>query len=356
MKNHRRLIGGILGLLVASVQIAPVPIAVGQTASLPHPAEKTPLLQRATTKTDSLQPSLYLQQEAELPIPGGKLRGTLFTPISVKKPPVVLIIAGSGPTDRDGNSPLLPGKNNSLLQLADSLATHGIATLRYDKRGVANSQIKQLREEQMQFSDGVEDAIGWIRWLRQQGFRKIYVAGHSEGSLVGLGAAQTEKISGFISLAGAGRSIDAVLREQFTAGGGPDSLKKLAGRYLDTLLMGQRIAKPHPLLFSVFRPSVQPYMISWLQYDPQELMRALHCAALIIQGTNDLQVKETDARLLAAAKPTATLVLIQHMNHVLKKIDSPVPAVNIASYSNPKLPVMTELVNEITRFVKGKFN
>jgi len=243
-----------------------------------------------------------------------------------------------------------------LLQLADSLAVHGIATLRYDKRGVAKSQIKELREEQMQFSDGVDDAIGWIRWLRQQGFRKIYVAGHSEGSLVGLSAAQTEKISGFISIAGVGRPIDAVLREQFAAGGGPDSLKKLAGRYLDTLFMGQRIAKPHPLLFSVFRPSVQPYMISWLRYNPQALMRTLNCRALIVQGTNDLQVKETDAQLLAASKPQAKLVIVEQMNHVLKKIDSPAPAANIASYSNPKLPVMNELVAAITQFVKGKFN
>ncbi|MFM7645730.1 MAG: alpha/beta hydrolase family protein [Sphingomonadales bacterium] len=313
-------------------------------------------LQVAWAQNDPMPSALYRQQEAELVIKGGTLKGTLFTPSAAKRPPVVLIIAGSGPTDRDGNSSLLPGKNNSLLQLADSLAAHGIASLRYDKRGVAKSQIKELREENMQFSDGADDAIGWIRWLREQGFRKIYVAGHSEGSLVGLLAAQTEKLNGFISLAGVGRSIDKVLREQFAAGGGPDSLKKLAGRYLDTLLMEQRIAKPHPLLFSVFRPSVQPYMISWLRYDPQTLMRSLSCRALIIQGTNDLQVKEVDAQLLKQANQKATLVIIEKMNHVLKEVESQTPAANIASYSNPKLAVMTELVISITQFVKGKFN
>jgi len=346
MKSPQRFIAGIVSLLVASIPIASARVIKGPFSYLPS----------AIAQTDSIQPALYRQQEAELAITGGIVKGTLFTPATMKRPPVVLIIAGSGPTDRDGNSPLLPGKNNSLLQLADSLATHGIASLRYDKRGIAKSQIKQLREEEMRFSDGVDDAIGWIRWLRQQGFRKIYIAGHSEGSLVGLSAAQTEKISGFISIAGVGRPIDAVLREQFAAGGGPDSLKKLAGRYLDTLLMEQRIAKPHPLLFSVFRPSVQPYMISWLRYDPQALMRTLHCPALVVQGTNDLQVKEIDARMLASAKPRTKLVIVQQMNHVLKKIDSPVPAVNIASYSNPKLPVMTELVSAITQFVTGKLN
>lgn len=341
MKNRHRLLRGIMSLLLVSIQIA---------------SARTIQTQKPIVKTDSTRPVLYRQQEAELGITGGILKGTLFIPTNVKRPPVVLIIAGSGPTDRDGNSPMLPGKNNSLLQLADSLAVHGIATLRYDKRGIAKSQIKELREENMRFSDGVDDAIGWIRWLRQQGFRKIYVAGHSEGSLVGLGAGQTEKISGFISIAGAGRPIDKILREQFAAGGGPDSLKKLASRYLDTLLMGQRIAKPHPLLFSVFRPSVQPYMISWLRYDPQALIQALKCPALLVQGTNDLQIKETDAQALAKANPRAKLVLIEHMNHVFKKIDSPSPAINMASYSNPKLPVMTELVTAITKFVKNKFN
>ena len=302
------------------------------------------------------QPSYYSSQEAELAITGGTLKGTLFTPNDVNRPAVVLIIAGSGPTDRDGNSPLLAGKNNSLLQLADSLAARGIASLRYDKRGVAKSQIKGFKEEQMLFTDGVSDAQGWVQWLREKGFRKIYIAGHSEGSLVGLIAAQSEKIKGFISIAGVGRPIDLVLREQLAAGAGPDSLKLLANRYLDTLMSGQRIAKPNPLLFSLFRPSVQPYMISWLRYDPQQLIRSLALPVLIMQGTNDMQVKETDAQLLAASKPEAKLVIVEQMNHVLKKIDSPVPAANIASYSNPKLPVMIELVTAITQFVKGKFN
>lgn len=302
------------------------------------------------------QPSYYSSQEAELAIAGGTLKGTLFTPHDVNRPAVVLIIAGSGPTDRDGNSPLLAGKNNSLLQLADSLAARGIASLRYDKRGVAKSQIKGFKEEQMLFTDGVSDAQGWVQWLREKGFRKIYIAGHSEGSLVGLIAAQSEKIKGFISIAGVGRPIDLVLREQLAAGAGPDSLKLLANRYLDTLMSGQRIAKPNPLLFSLFRPSVQPYMISWLRYDPQQLIRSLALPVLIMQGTNDMQVKETDAELLARAKPDAKLVIIENMNHVLKEVKSSARAYNMASYSNPGLPVMPQLVNAIDQFVKGKLN
>lgn len=339
--SHWRMLSMLVTLPIVSMQVLS-----GQTQASQAPAGQIAFV----------QPISFRQQEAELVISGGSLRGTLFIPNGVKRPPVVLIIAGSGPTDRDGNSPMLPGKNNSLLQLADSLATQGIASLRYDKRGVAKSQIKGLKEEQMVFSDGVDDVIGWIRWLRQQGFRKIFIAGHSEGSLVGLIAAQTEKINGFISIAGVGRSIDKVLREQIGAGAGPDSLKKLAGRYLDTLLMGQRIVKPNPMLLSIFRPSVQPYMISWLSYDPQVLMRSLPTRAIILQGTFDLQVKETDAHLLAKANPKAKLVIIPQMNHVLKKIETTGSAENIASYSNPNLPVMAALVEPICSFVKGKFN
>jgi uncharacterized protein len=298
------------------------------------------------------QPLLRDSVDVSIPLEGGSLHGTLFTPLGIKKPPVVLIIAGSGPTDRDGNSRMMAGKNNSLLQLADSLASHGIASLRYDKRGIAKSQLKGFKEENMQFGDGVDDAIAWIQWLKSKGYKKIYIAGHSEGSLVGMAAANKEKVSGFISVAGSGRRIDKVLREQLQAGAGPDSLKQLAGRYLDTLLNGAKIVKPNPMLFSLFRPSVQPYMISWLQYDPETLIASLRCKTLVVQGKKDIQINETDARLLHEANPRSSLVLIDDMNHVLKAVKSENKADNLKAYTDPSLPVMGELVQAMVKFVK----
>lgn len=292
--------------------------------------------------------------EVSFPVAGGSIQGTLFKPLRIKHPAVVLIIAGSGPTDRNGNSRILPGKNNSLLQLADSLAAHGIASLRYDKRGIAKSQLSGFKEENMRFSDGVDDAIAWINWLRDNGFKKIYIAGHSEGSLVGMAAATKENISGFISIAGSGRRIDVVLKEQVNAGTGPDSIKQLVGRYLDTLLAGQRIVKPNPLLFSLFRPSVQPYMISWLQYDPAQIIASLKCPVLVLQGTKDLQIKELDAQQLHEAHPGSTLLIINNMNHVLKEVASDKQADNMKAYSDPVLPVMEALVKAIVRFVQAK--
>ncbi|MEY3559674.1 MAG: hypothetical protein RIS12_106 [Bacteroidota bacterium] len=289
--------------------------------------------------------------DCSISIQDGTLSGTLFTPRGITKPSVVLIIAGSGPTDRNGNSTMIKGKNNSLLQLADSLANYGIASLRYDKKGVGKSQIRGLKEESMRFDDGANDALACINWLREKGFKKIYIAGHSEGSLVGLVAAQQTKLKGFISLAGAGRPIDQVLREQFMAGGGPDSIKLLANRYLDTLLAGQRIAKPNPLLFSIFRPSVQPYMISWLRYDPGKLLQTLRCPVLLAQGNKDIQVQVADALLLQKAKPSARLAVLENMNHIFKIVTSNNPADNIKTYSDPALPIASSLVQEIIKFI-----
>ena len=289
--------------------------------------------------------------DCSISILDGTLSGTLFTPRGISKPPVVLIIAGSGPTDRNGNSTMIKGKNNSLLQLADSLANYGIASLRYDKKGVGKSQVRGLKEENMRFEDGANDALACVNWLREKGFKKIYIAGHSEGSLVGLVAAQQTKLKGFISLAGAGRPIDQVLREQFMAGGGPDSIKLLANRYLDTLLAGQHIAKPNPLLFSIFRPSVQPYMISWLRYDPGKLLQTLRCPVLLVQGNKDIQVQVADALLLQKAKPSARLAVLENMNHIFKIVTSNNPADNIKTYSDPALPIASSLVQEIIKFI-----
>jgi uncharacterized protein len=298
------------------------------------------------------QTAYYTSAEIQLPLKGVTIHGTLFIPTGVKKPPVVLIIAGSGPTDRDGNTPLIKGNNNSLLQLADSLARHGIASLRYDKRAIGKSVVANLVEDSIRFDDGINDALALCEMLKAKKFKKIFIAGHSEGSLVGLGAASRFDAAGFISIAGAGRKIDIILKEQLSTL--PDSLRVLSYSYLDSLAAGKKISKPNGLLYNIFRPSVQPYMISWIRMDPQQLIAALQCPVLIIQGTNDLQVKETDARSLAAAKPEATLLLVKNMNHVLKEVTSDSKTDNQKAYSDPALPVMQELISGMVNFIQAK--
>lgn len=292
----------------------------------------------------------YSIDTASVAVYPGRLYGTLFQPTTTAPPAVVLIIAGSGPTDRDGNSALLPGKNNSLLQLAEGLAKQGIASLRYDKRGIAQSAKAIQREESLVFEQNSADARVWLQWLYEKGYRRIYLAGHSEGSLVALQVAQDFPISGLISLAGAGRPIQDVLSEQLA--NLPANLKITANEYLDSLSAGNRIAQPALPLLSLFRPSVQGYLISWMKLDPAKLLAQLQVPVLILQGDRDLQVQVTDANRLANARPQTQLRIIHTMNHVLKAVLSDNQTENLAAYSDPTKPVMPELIQSIVEFIR----
>lgn len=284
-----------------------------------------------------------------LTTPTGTIMGTLLMPGGSSKIPVVLIIAGSGPTDRNGNNPMM--KNESLHMLAQGLAAKGIASVRFDKRGIAASVSAGKPEADLRFDDYIQDARAWIELLKKDArFSKVIVAGHSEGSLVGMIAA-VGKADGFVSIAGGGKPADRIFKEQLASQ--PAVFKDASYRIIDSLAEGKTVKDVHPMLFSFFRPSVQPYMISWFKYNPVTEMAKLNIPVLIVQGTHDSQITTTDAEALATAKPTAKLVVIQKMNHVLKIIGDG-PSENLASYNNPSLPVSEELVKEVVSFVLGK--
>ena len=280
----------------------------------------------------------------------GALNGTLLIPAGAKSPmPVALIIAGSGPTDRDGNSPLLPGKNNSLKMLADSLGQHGIATLRYDKRGIGASMGTLGKEADLRFTTYVDDAVGWLEWLRADArFSRRIVIGHSEGALIAAMAAQRSPVSHVVSIAGAGRPIGDVLDEQLSRGL-PPALLTDARRIMTELKAGRTVDSVPQQLLMVFRPSVQPYMISWLSIDPAQEVGRLTVPVLIVQGTTDIQVSKADAERLAAGHPRATLEIIDGMNHVLKEVRD--ASRQSASYSDPALPLHPRLVESVAKFV-----
>jgi uncharacterized protein len=260
---------------------------------------------------------------------------------------VVLIVAGSGPTDRNGNNPSMT--NNSLNYLSDELAKFDIASLRYDKRGVAASSAAFIREDSLTFYNNVEDAAYWLAVLRNFGYTKIIVAGHSEGALVGLLLANQESsVKKYISIAGAGRPIDEVLKEQYTKMA--PIIRDSAYSIIDSLKKGVTVSHLSPWLFSVFRPSVQPYIISWMSIDPAEEIQKLTKPGLIIQGATDVQVSVEDAHVLSRANPDCQLAIIKNMNHVLKKVPDDKEA-NRASYNNPNLPLHPELVLELYQFI-----
>jgi uncharacterized protein len=290
--------------------------------------------------------STYLETNITLTTKSGDLVGVLTTPKFEKRFPIVVIIAGSGPTDRDGNNPRM--KNNSLKMLAHGLAKHGIASLRYDKRGIGESKAAAKSEADLRFDDFVNDASDWVALLKQEKkYSSVLVAGHSEGSLIGMMVAA--KADGFISIAGVGQSADKVMKDQLRVQ--PQSVKDVTFSIIDSLKQEMAVKNVSPFLYSLFRPSVQPYLISWFKKDPQTEIKKLKIPILIVQGTNDIQVAVSEAKLLASANSIAKLVLIEDMNHVFK-ITKGDRQENISTYSNPSLPISEKLVQSIIDFVK----
>ena len=293
--------------------------------------------------------SNFLEEDAILQTGSGDLYGTLLAPKTEGQVPVVLIIAGSGPTDRNGNNSVM--KNNSLKLIADSLAQAGIASLRYDKRAVAASLAAAKAEIDLRFEHYVEDAAGWIRQLRaDERFSKVIVAGHSEGSLIGMIAARKTEANGFISIAGAGKNAADALRDQIAANS--PVATPITDPIIDSLEAGKTVDEINPMLISLFRPSVQPYLISWFKYDPQEEIKKLVIPVLLLQGTTDIQIPLEQAELLAQAKEDATLVVIEGMNHILK--EAPMDRTkNIATYNDPELPLKPGLMEAILEYISG---
>jgi len=289
---------------------------------------------------------------AAIPPGDNALHSSLLLPKETGKAvPVVLMLSGSGPTDRNGNSPMLPGKNDSMLMLAEGLADNGIASLRYDKRGVGESAKAMVAEADLRFETYVDDAVAWCEQLRKdKRFSAVVIAGHSEGSLIGMLAAKRCDAGGFISIAGAGRAAADILRTQLT-GKLPPELATQSEAIIKNLEAGKTTENPPVELAALYRASVQPYLISWFRYDPAKSIAALTVPVLIVQGTTDLQVSVDDAKRLAVASTKAKLLLVEGMNHVLKEVP-PDREKQMASYSDPDLRLAPEFLVGVVDFVR----
>ncbi|HWA44288.1 MAG TPA: alpha/beta fold hydrolase [Hypericibacter adhaerens] len=266
--------------------------------------------------------------------------------------PAVLILAGSGPVDRDGN---LPGaRNDSLKLLAQGLAERGIAALRIDKRGIGESRAAGIREEDLRVETYVADAVGWLDLLHAyRRIERLSLLGHSEGALVATLAAQQATVAGLILIAGAGEPAARLIERQLSAAGVPADLQAASRRIVDELERGRPVPEVPPALAALYRPSVQNYLMSWLPLDPARELAKTALPVLVIQGTADLQASVEDARRLAAARPDGELRLIEGMNHVLK--DAPAERLpNLAIYDRPELPLSASLVPAIADFLDDR--
>lgn len=288
----------------------------------------------------------YYETEDSVAVTGQFVFGSLTIPNHSKSAvPLLILISGSGPTDRNGNS-FIGLKTDAYKKLSYALAEKKIACFRYDKRGVAKSLKVGLKESELRFDDYVNDAKKIIEKFKSDTrFSTIVVAGHSEGSLIGMLSA--EKSMKFISIAGISRSANNALKVQLQ--GKLGDYEELCFAKLDSLKNGQTIACDIPGMESIFRPAILPYLINWFQYEPSIEIKKRTAATLIINGTNDLQVPDVNAKDLKHASPTSILKIIPNMNHTLTEVTTEED--NTKSYHEPDRPLSPALIASLVEFI-----
>ncbi|ETX26966.1 hydrolase [Roseivivax isoporae LMG 25204] len=295
--------------------------------------------------------------------PLGALGGTLTIPAEegplADEVPVLLIVPGSGPTDRDGNSPLGISAAPYRL-LAEALAERGYPSVRIDKRGMFGSAGAITDPNDVTISAYGDDLVSWTRAIRmrlpsQEGVRCVVPLGHSEGGLIALASLpRLPDACGLILISSLGRPFDAVLRAQLHANPANAAVLDEADRAIAQLKQGARVdaGALSPALQPIFSTEVQGFLIDAFSYDPVALAAEVEVPMLVIQGMRDLQVGEADARALASAAPEATLALLPEVNHVLKVVDSDDRSANLATYSDPALPIASSVVDAVTQYLE----
>lgn len=293
-------------------------------------------------------PSPLHAEDIRIAHQGGLLAGTLLMPTrETASRTLVLLISGSGPTDRDGNQ---GGVGSAALRmLAQELSAEGYPSFRFDKRGVGESLFPGLDEEKLLFDTFVADVLAWLNyWQRDARFDGVVLIGHSEGALLAKLAAQThEQVRGLVSLAGAGRPVDAVILQQLERQ--PPFVRESADSLFRQLRAGMPL-NPPPFMEALFRPSVLPFMRSWMQYDPAAELSDLTMPVLILGGSEDLQIAREDADRLISMAVNGKMVWIPGMNHVLKHVTN-LPE-NYVSYTDSSRLLHPELVPALTSWLR----
>lgn len=280
---------------------------------------------------------------------GAQIYGSLISKNNHQK--LAIIIPGSGPTDRNGNNPL--GVNSDTYKmLAYALDSQNIASFRYDKSFIGKSTVKGISEEDVTFDNAIKDVENMVDYLQDTlGYKKIYLIGHSEGSLIGMVVAARKNIKGYISLAGIGRRIDTVIEEQTNTQGWPDSLKDKTVSILKELRKGKLVNDVPASLEMLFRKSVQPFLISMLKYAPDQEIKKVTCPILIVQGSCDMQVTEEDANKLHNANKKSSKKIIPGMTHTLKNAGENCADQN-KTYTDSSLPLDVDLIKYISGFIQ----
>jgi pimeloyl-ACP methyl ester carboxylesterase len=300
---------------------------------------------------DVAPPPRLVGEPVELKTDTGTLYGTIDLPAKPGPWPVIVMHAGSGPTDRTGSGPL--SRNDCLKMVGRALAAEGFAVLRFDKRGIAASAKAMPKEEDIRIDIYADDVRAWVKLLRADSrFTKLGYIGHSEGALIGLIAAKDAKFDALVSLCGVGRPMQEVLREQLKRGL-PENLYEQSDAIITELEAGRTVKDPPKELLSLFRPSVQPFLTSVFQRDSAKLAAGITVPFLVVSGSTDIQVSAADAKRLGDANPKAQVVTVEGMNHVLKSVKDTNRLLQLPSYGDPTLPLHPKLVPALGAFLKS---
>jgi uncharacterized protein len=275
----------------------------------------------------------------------GPLDAVLTTPANVERPPVALLIAGSGSTDRDGNGPQL--KPATLKKLADDLAAHGIASLRYDKRGAKGWKPAFGRPEDFRFKDYVDDAASLVDFLRGK-FARIVLVGHSEGGLVAILTARKVPVDRLVLLVTSARKQGDLLKAQLEKKLPPQKFEPIA-RAIDNIMAGQVVDPPPEGL--PISPAMQPGIASAFNEDPIDPLKQIIIPTLIVGGGRDRQLPRLDLVALSAAAPAAKTLWLPDMNHVL--VDVTDDDDDLKSYNDPVRPLDPDLIDAVSAFIIG---
>ena len=276
------------------------------------------------------------------------INGTLLLPDGEKKT-LAIIIPDSGPVDRNGNQPMM--QNNSLKMLAEGLFHKGIATFRYDKRLVVLLKKRDLDEKRIRFDDFVNDAREAIHYFKNAGYAEIVVIGHGQGALVAELALTQEPVDKLITLTPAGEAIDKIILDLLSAQA-PALTENAQEAFTDLRKTGSAVHVSPPLM-SFLSPEVQPFMLSWMQYDPAAILAKLTMPIMVISGSKDLQMPEGQGELLARANVNTKYMQIADMNHILKKIEGD-DLENARSTNESGRPVVPELIDSVVKFINDE--
>ncbi|MFE6995135.1 alpha/beta hydrolase family protein [Microbacterium sp. NPDC057659] len=310
---------------------------------------------------------------------GIEMFGTFTAPDGRGPYPAVVMVAGSGPTDQDWTSPLLPGDNGSARLLAEALAEAGIASLRYDKRAsgprAAENVPRLIGKMSMQSHlDELVSAVGSLAAQDGVDAARIVGLGNSEGCLHVLHYATTAQevpFAGLVLAAPPGRSIGAVLLTQLRTQlglvpGGADLVplvEQAAARYSAGESMAPDDRLPEPLrtvLMSFETPANLPFARELWAEDATDTLPAVRVPVLVVIGRRDVQVDtELDGeplQIAADGMPRVTFAFPEHANHVLKE-DVRTPeeraAAPGAGYNDPGTRLDPEALDTILTWLRG---